>query len=434
MTSPPITPPRPGEGDDEAFVGRHLRHNVLALGADFALFLVGLSFASQSTILPAFAAHLGAPNVVIGVMSAVMTAGWTLPSLFAAGYTQALPRKLPFVLRWTIWERAPFLALALVAFFLAGPAPATALVLVLASLVVITGVGGFLMPAWMDIVGRTIPTHLRGRFFGMGSLLGSAGGLLGSGATAYILAALPAPASYGFCFLIGAVFMGLSYAALVVVREPAAAVTAPAVPLPAYLRRLPGLLRRDRNFSWFLAARSLGVIGSMATGFYTVYALRAYDAATWHVGVFTAVLLGGQMAGNVALGSLADRAGHRLVLVIGIASILGANLVALVAPSLDLFSVVFALSGVHQAAIHVSALNVLLEFAPAVDERPTYVGLGNGSLAPVLFAAPLVAGIMADTLGFKPVFMVAASVSMIGLGLMIGRVRDPRHGHLAPPE
>ena len=38
------------------------RRNVAALGADYALFMIGLSFASQSTILPAFAAHLGAQD------------------------------------------------------------------------------------------------------------------------------------------------------------------------------------------------------------------------------------------------------------------------------------------------------------------------------------------------------------------------------------
>ena len=71
--------------------------NVLLLGADYGLFLVGLAFASQATILPAFAAWLGAPNVVIGAIPAVMTLGWFLPSLFAAGHTETLPAKLPFI-------------------------------------------------------------------------------------------------------------------------------------------------------------------------------------------------------------------------------------------------------------------------------------------------------------------------------------------------
>lgn len=93
-----------------------LRHNIVTLGADLALFLVGLSFASHSTILPAFVAHLGAPNIIIGAIPAVMTVGWSLPALFAAGHTEALPRKLPFVVRYSIWERAPFLVMAGVAY------------------------------------------------------------------------------------------------------------------------------------------------------------------------------------------------------------------------------------------------------------------------------------------------------------------------------
>ena len=174
--------------DEAGLARRDVRHNAVALGADFALFLVGLAFASQSTILPAFAAHLGAPNVVIGAIPAVMTLGWFLPSLFAAGHTESLARKLPFVMRFTLWERVPFLALALIAFFVATPAPAVALVALLLLLLIVTGTGGVLMPAWMDIVGRAIPTTLRGRFFGVANVLGSAGGLVGSLGTAYFLA------------------------------------------------------------------------------------------------------------------------------------------------------------------------------------------------------------------------------------------------------
>src|SRR5690242_15843448 len=74
----------------------HLRHNVVALGADYAMFMVALAFVSPTTILPAFAAWLGAPNVVIGAIPAVMTIGWLMPALFAAPYTESLARKLPF--------------------------------------------------------------------------------------------------------------------------------------------------------------------------------------------------------------------------------------------------------------------------------------------------------------------------------------------------
>ena len=172
--------------------------------------------------------------------------------------------------------------------------------------------------------------------------------------------------------------------------------------------------------------RAFASIGTMAGGFYTVYALRAWEAPAWWVATFTSVLLAGQIAGNLVFGFLADRAGHRLVLIAGTLIGVAGNVLALVAPSVGVFSAVFALSGVQMAAVSVSGLNVMLEFAPGAEERPTYIGLGTTLMAPVFFAAPLVAGVMADGLGFPWVFAVATAGGLISLGLFIARVHDPR--------
>ena len=404
----------------------NLRHNVVALGADYALFVVGLAFASQSTILPAFAAYLGAPNVVIGAIPAVMTLGWFMPSLFAAGHTETLERKLPFLVRYTVWERVPFIVLALAAFFLADRAPALTLGVMLLMLLIVTGVGGALMPAWMDLIGRVVPVTSRGRFFGFANLAASAGGLVASVVTASILATISAPASYGLCFVCTSVCLGLSFAALVVVREPASTSSAPAVPLREYLARIRALLGRDPNLAWFLAARAFGVVGTIGNGFYTVYALRAWDAPVAQVGVFTTLLFVGQMVGNAVLGWLADRRGHRLVMILGFGATLAGNVVAIAAPTLGAFGVVFVMMGIQIAAMNVSNLNVMLEFAPETSAQPTYVGLGTTLQAPFAFVAPLAAGLLADALGFIAVFAVAAVAVSVALALLIARVRDPR--------
>jgi MFS family permease len=78
------------------------------------------------------------------------------------------------------------------------------------------------------------------------------------------------------------------------------------------------------------------------------------------------------------------------------------------------------------AAVSVSGLNVMLEFAPGAEERPTYIGLGTTLMAPVFFAAPLVAGVMADRLGFPWVFSAASVGGVISLGIFIACVHDPR--------
>ncbi|PYN10782.1 MAG: hypothetical protein DME05_26280 [Candidatus Rokuibacteriota bacterium] len=196
--------------------------------------------------------------------------------------------------------------------------------------------------------------------------------------------------------------------------------------LRAYLSRMPALLGRDRNLSWYLGARAFAVVGSVGGGFNTVYALAAWQAPPSQVGVFTTLMTLGQMGANVVLGWLADRHGHRLVIITGLLATLAGNVIALTAPTLGVFGAVFVLMGVHLAAMNVSTLNVLLEFAPAPAEQPTYIGLGTTLMAPIAFGAPLAAGLLADALSYSAVFGVATVAAVIAIGVMIARVRDPR--------
>src|SRR5258708_6162423 len=183
--------------------------------------MIALAFASPATVLPAFAAWLGAPNVVIGAIPAVMTGGWFLPCLFAAPYTEGPARKLPFLVRWTLWERVPFLVLAAAAYWMAERAPGATLAVLLAMLLMVTGVGGLLMPAWMDLIGRAVPMTMRGRFFAVTSVVASIGGLgPGPGAPALLGARRPA-AAYALSFLYGAPCLLASFGALAPRRAPA---------------------------------------------------------------------------------------------------------------------------------------------------------------------------------------------------------------------
>src|SRR5438067_946362 len=262
-------------------------------------------------------------------------------------------------------------------------------------LLAVTGVGGLLMPAWMDLIGRAIPVTMRGRFFAVSSVAASLLGLGASAATADVLATHRPAVAYALCFVCGFMCLIVSFVALVLVREPLAAAARPREPLGAYLRRMPALLREDRNLTWYLVARSLSAVGGAGAAFYTVYALHAWRLPAASAGVFTALLMAGTIAGTTVLGWLADHAGHRLVLLAGVAASVAANATALAATSPQMFGVVFVLTGIQTAAVTISGLNVLLEFAPATEAQPTYVGLGHTSVAPVSFVAPLAAGLLA---------------------------------------
>jgi predicted MFS family arabinose efflux permease len=76
--------------------------------------------------------------------------------------------------------------------------------------------------------------------------------------------------------------------------------------------------------------------------------------------------------------------------------------------------------------VNVSGLNVLLEFAPGPTARPTYVGLGTTLMTPVAFGAPLLAGLLADHVGFPAAFLAAAAGALASAAVLLARVEEPR--------
>jgi MFS family permease len=124
---------------------------------------------------------------------------------------------------------------------------------------------------------------------------------------------------------------------------------------------------------------------------------------------------------------MADRTGHRNVLVLAVCVSAAMNLVALAAGSLGVFRAVFALHGLLSGAVQVSATALVLEFAPALERRPTYIGIERTLIAPFGFALPLAAGIVIDAVGYRPVFALAALFGLASATVYLALVRDPRH-------
>ncbi|HEV8636539.1 MAG TPA: MFS transporter [Chloroflexota bacterium] len=416
-------PVRPGE--------RTHRRDAFFLAADLATFHLGMAFASQNTVIPAFAERLGAPNLVIGAVPALMTVGWTLPAIFAANHTQGLARKLPFILKWTILERVSYPLLGVAAIWLAPRSPEATLALLLGLLLLMTVIGGLLMPAWLDLIGRVVPTTARGRFFAFANGGGALLGLSGAAGVGLLLDRYPFPLGYGLCFLAGTACLAVSYLFLALVREPPGGASGQRLPQLAYMRRLPGLIRSNRNLPRFLTARALSVVGHMANGFFTVYALKELGAGDAAVGAFTALMLAAQTAGAFAFGWLADRRGHVLVLTLGAAASALAALAGLAARDVLTLYPVFVLAGLGLAAIQVSGMAVGMELGPD-EERPTYVAINNSWVAPYALVAPLAGGLMADRLGYGALFATAAAFSALAAGVFALAVRDPRR--LPSPE
>jgi MFS family permease len=410
----------------DKYLRESLRHNFTVNILDGGFFGLALGLASFVTVLPLFVSQLTDSAILIGLIPAIHNMGWQLPQLLTANRVARLRRYKPMTIFMTGNERLPFLGLAIVAFFLPSLQREAALVLTFLLLIWQGLGGGFAATAWQSMIAKVIPADRRGTFFGLQS---STANLFASGsalAAGFVLEHFDLPVNFAICFLLAFVSLLVSWGFLAWTREPANPATSVPPNRSSFSSGLITILRRDVNFRWFLIARMLFQLATMASSFYTVYAVRHHGVSVVGAGVMTSVLLGTQIVAAPVMGSIGDRWSHRTVLVVGAGAATFSALIAAWSSSADWFYPAFILAGLANVCAWTITLTMTLDFAADPLERPAYIGLANTLVAPSTVLAPLLGGWLADAAGY-PVAFSASCVGGLATALVLYLlVRDPR--------
>lgn len=380
---------------------------------------------SHETVLPYLVSQLTSSKPAIALILAGYSLFYLLPQFISANFAESLPRKKRFVmLVGGVGERLPYLLIGLVVWGLAVYAPGLALV-VASVLLALSGMSiGILTPAWYDMIAKVIPVNKRGLWSGVSEGIGAILGLGGAILVGQILDKWDYPGNFGLCYTLAFVALALSWVGLALNREPLGTTAKSQVDWKHYRGGLFTVLQGNSNYTHYLIARSVVHIGGMASGFFIVYGIFRFQLSGLEVGNLTAVLIGSQAIFNVVWGLIADRKGHKIVLCgMAFAMSLAATVVWL-APTPGWLWLAFGFLGVVIAGDTVSSLNIILEFCNEMD-RPTYIGLTNTILGPLAVLAPLVGGWLASV-GYEALFITAITTSVLGGGLLMVWVREPR--------
>ncbi len=415
--------------DDETQKANHyawnLRVNVLVeLFWGFALSLV-----STYTMLPVFLAGLGAPKRLIAVIPGVSLVGFALLQLPSAYFTTRLRRKTSLM----IWMHAPiavaWVAAALVARNVAPHRPETAQALFLVCLAVASLIGGIGIPMWADYLNRQTPARTRGRFFGGAFAAGSVAAL-GGGAFAHTaLDRLSFPGNFGLCFFIAGSAMFVGVLPYMLVREAPVEPTRFGSP-GDFLRHVRRAVGRGSALRRLVAARCVMEAGVMGAAFYAVRALNVCGLPDSSAGTFTIVATIAQVPAMLAVGTVGDRRGFRLVMAVG--GMLGAlaTATALFGRVPAHFYTLFAICGVVVACDLVSSINLVIDLSPDRD-KTVYQAIYATLLVPVRVAYPLFGGWVAEALGVPVLFAITLVLQATGAMMVLLLVQDPK-GSSAP--
>jgi len=367
---------------------------------------LGDTFLNPNIVLSGFAAKLGAPGALIGLLPALLQAGGMIPQAFLAPWVARLPQKIVLYRKVAALRLSGVVLMALSA-FLFGQNHALLLAGFLLGLLfnaLFTGVSS--LPFW-EVVAKTTPQKKRAALFSARNLVGGLLAFLAGFLVREILALpLPFPLPYALLFSLGALSFGLGWYLFGLTKEPEEAPKEARLDLRAPLRR--------PEFRRYLRVRLLLGLAGMAEPFYAVYAVRVLGTRE-ELGLYLAFYALAFTLANLLWARMAERGSKGVLQAGAFLGLLTPLLALLLTP--QAFGLVFLLQGAYLAALGLATTTYLLNLAPP-EERSASIGLAN-TLAGFFAFSTVLGGYLSDRLGFPALFLLAAL--FYALALYAGR-------------
>ena len=405
-------------------VVKHLKRNFFANILDAGFWFFGDSFVAAYTILPVFISTLTNSPILIGLIPALEGAGWFLPQLFLARYLEDKSRRLPLVLKLGVFDRLPYLFLALGAFLILKVDQSVAIVMFLVFYGIKVFSSGLVALPWQELIATVIPVSHRGRYWGFSLVLGKLLGLFGAFIAGLMLARIAYPLNYAYMFLIGFVCVVISYFFLSLNVEPEIERHTSAISI-SVLGRIKAILRTDKNFAAFLVNRGFVFLSFMGLAFVTVYGIERFNLPISYSAVFTGVMLSTEIVGYAIWGTVGDRDGYKRVIEASNGLLIAGFLGLLLVKSIWGLYVVFGILSFAHSGEYIADQNIAMEFGKEAD-RPTYIGMSKTLIGPFLLVSPIIGGGIVKLWGYQSMFLTALVISLIAFVIIKFFVEEPR--------
>tara|TARA_Y100000114_G_scaffold124497_1_gene120308 strand:- start:4816 stop:6129 length:1314 start_codon:yes stop_codon:yes gene_type:complete len=406
------------------FVDENLKRNYTANFIHGVLGMTGFRLIYAPTIIPAYLLLLTGSTAAVGLGTALLQLGATISPIASGSRIEHRSHILPYAIGVGSMMRLMILGLALTGYFLTGN---VLLVATFACFVLLGFFTGAQRVAFQMLMSKLIPIRKRGRLQGYRNFAGGLiAALLAWAAGNYLIADKWLGNGYATTFLFA--FL-LTSAGLVVlktmIREPAAPVSRPQMPMMQRIRQFPELLQ-DRDFAWFLAVQCFSTMARVGAPFWTIYAGTQLGLDGALIGGLSFVFLGSDTLSNVLWGPLGDRFGFKIIYVLALcSSISGVTLLILGSTAVPIYAA-FVLLGVGGSGWMLASTTMVLEFGEPQDTpmRLAFVTTLEGAIAA---SGPVIAGLLVAVSGFQPLFFIVLAAQIAALLLLIVKVREPRH-------
>lgn len=392
---------------------------------DGSLFSLGMTMATP-IILTAYVKKFTSNEYLINLIPAITILGMTIPQLFMARHVEARARNKNLMLITGVFQRVPLLIIALATLLLHNQSPAMVLTVFFIVFAIKQFSNGMNMPVWLEMVAKLVPQKSRGRLFSYRRFFGGLLGLGGAVIAQRILTSVSFPLNFSLLFFLFFVLAGLSIIFLFFIDEKPSEHVPKKLSFSAYMKKIPGVLRGDRNYARYVTGNVILAMTTMAGSLFFAFGIDRLALSDSMVGTISIINILTTTLSALVFGRTGDRYGHKLNFMIsttlsltGLSLLIGLN-------SLPIFILATVLQGMAASCTMVSQNAMQMEFCGERD-RPTYITLNKTITAPFSFAAPMLGSFIARNFGYTSVFlavMALKTVFLLYFGLV---VREPRN-------
>ncbi|MEX2326446.1 MAG: MFS transporter, partial [Pseudomonadales bacterium] len=230
---------------------------------------------------------------------------------------------------------------------------------------------------------------------------------------------------YASLFLLAFVITSMGLIALAFTKEPASAAVRSRENVKQSFQAVLPLLRDNPAFARFFLVGALGSFGRMAMPFYIIYAGTQMDITGAMLGVLTTIWMLTGTATNLVWGSIADRSGYRIVMIMTLGLWVLAHIQLLLAGGVLGILVFFVMIGTASGGFNQARQNMVLELGTDTD-IPLRVAISNMAVNTIGTVGPFLGGVIASFMGHAAIFLLCLIMQLIALVIMIVWIPEPR--------
>ena len=394
------------QGSDE-------NHNFMAFMWHTTFLAVTAHLTNINTVIPSMILDAGGGTWEIGIMTSIMIGGASISQILFAAYLHGKKQKKNSLL-WGINLRiiSLFLMAILLATFTVNQNNPNGLswwlVAVFITISLFSFGGAFANVSYVSILGKTLTSKIRQKFFTRKSIITGTGMLISAFIVKLVLNKLESPDNYALLFLLSGSFLTIASLGFWKLREGTDEKFIDKG-IIKFFRKVPETIRNSKLLKQYLIlANTLG-ISVVLIPFYITYAseiIGNFNSDT----VGTYLIL--QMIGMISAGLFWNymrklKLGYKSLIFTAILIGIFIPIIAIILSGYpNFFPLIFIFTGIFLSTNTIGISGMLIEISDKED-RTMYVGIaGAGSI--ITAAYPILIGAYVGTIGYEIIFMISS--------------------------